>query len=66
MRLSCGYALRTYTAIKTLGRQALLACSAWEPSPWSADQWQTISVILELVGGVAIRAVVIGIKKPEA
>jgi len=25
-----------------------LDCSAWGPPPWSADQWATLSVVLEL------------------
>lgn len=27
---------------------AYLDCSAWGPPPWTADQWQTLKVILEL------------------
>ena len=29
---------------------AYLDCSAWGPPPWSADQWQTLRVVLEMVG----------------
>jgi len=28
-----------------------LDCSAWGPPPWTADQWQTIRVVLELTLG---------------
>ncbi len=29
---------------------AMLDCSGWGPPPWTADQWQTLRVVLEMAG----------------
>ena len=48
VHLNCGYFRTKCTAIENRVRQAMLGGITWEPAPWSKDQQQTLSVVMEM------------------